>query len=125
MFSDEQINNISKNLSFLKKVYNEKQIDVCESIGISASTYSGYIKMTSIPNRENLNKLANHYSITEYQLINCDMRFKTKENRTIYKCMSKLFTKMNVMFPVVCEMNVKGDLLYKKAARMFKNFCLL
>lgn len=120
MFSDEQINNISKNLNFLKKVYNEKQIDVCESIGISASTYSGYIKMTSIPNRENLNKLANHYNITEYQLINCDMRFETKENRTIYKCMSKLFTKMNVMFPVVCEMNVKDDLLYKKASSMFK-----
>lgn len=120
MFSDEQINNISKNLNFFKKVYNEKQIGVCESIGISASTYSGYIKMTSIPNRENLNKLANHYNITEYQLINCDMRFETKENRTIYKCMSKLFTKMNVMFPVVCEMNVKDDLLYKKAIRMLK-----
>lgn len=51
IFSDEQINNISKNLNFLKKVYNEKQIDVCESIGISASTYSGYIKITNIPNR--------------------------------------------------------------------------
>lgn len=120
MFSDEQINNISKNLNFFKKVYNEKQIDVCESIGISASTYSGYIKMTSIPNRENLNKLANHYNITEYQLINCDMRFETKENRTIYKYMSKLLAKMNVMFPVVCEINIKDDLLYKEAARMFQ-----
>ena len=36
--------------------------------------------------------------------------------------MSKLFTKMNVMFPVVCEMNVKDDLLYKKSIRMFKKF---
>ena len=36
--------------------------------------------------------------------------------------MSKLFTKMNVMFPVVCEINMKDDLLYKKAIRMFKKF---
>lgn len=54
----EALRIISEKIRELLKVQNKKQVDLSRTTGIPASTLTGYVKGTSLPVSENLEKIA-------------------------------------------------------------------
>ncbi|KRL72374.1 helix-turn-helix transcriptional regulator [Ligilactobacillus saerimneri] len=65
-------NFFSAKLNTLLVANNVKQIDLHNDLGIPKSTLTGYVKGTSLPNKENLLKIANYFDVEPSQL---DLRF--------------------------------------------------
>lgn len=56
-------------LRTLRKEKNETQAQVASSIGIAASQYQNYERGATLPNLENLWKLADHFGVSVDYLI--------------------------------------------------------
>ena len=59
----EALRIISEKIRELLKVQNKKQVDLSRTTGIPASTLTGYVKGTSLPVSENLEKIASFFEI--------------------------------------------------------------
>lgn len=65
----------STNLNRLMKKNGIRQIDIHRSLDIPKSTITGYVKGTSLPNRQNIEKLAKFFHVDKSEI---DPRFSTE-----------------------------------------------
>lgn len=65
----------STNLNQLMKKQGIRQVDIHRSLNIPKSTITGYVKGTSLPNNENIEKLAKFFKVDKSEI---DPRFATE-----------------------------------------------
>lgn len=70
----------SSNLNQLMKMHSVRQIDLHNQLDIPKSTLTGYVKGTSLPNKENVEKLAKFFHVDKAEI---DPRFSTEKDTTI------------------------------------------
>lgn len=80
---------IANNINRLLKEKNVKQVDLRKGTGIPASTITGYVKGTSLPNAGNVQKMADFFSVKKSEI---DPRFdyELADNKSIDANLTRL-----------------------------------
>ncbi|MGY3725325.1 Peptidase S24-like [Granulicatella balaenopterae] len=69
----------SQQLNYLLETFDKRQIDLHRDLNIPKSTLTGYVKGTSLPTKENVQKLAKYFDVKQEDL---DQRFQSELNHT-------------------------------------------
>ena len=122
MDEKHQRETIVNNLKFLRKLYNETQRETAAVINISEGTYSDYINMKKMPSREIISKIAKHYNISEYELINTDLSKDSSdfEYDDLKDFIKKITNNPELLFPIIEISNLENDIIFKEAIKLHK-----
>lgn len=106
--------NTGKNIKSLGIAYGETQMELAFALGLnSPSTIANYEKGTRNPKPEFLQKIANHYRITDDELIHCDFS-KLSFGSFSFNDKEKIQDMTETMLPVICTKEALADPLFKK-----------
>src|SRR5215471_17325682 len=95
------LNNLSKNLYFLRRKNSLTQESITSSLGLSSSTWSNYENEVSVPSLRDLERIALYFGVTSGALLEEDlaaadpnserfMRRRGRENAHLYPVNEKL-----------------------------------
>lgn len=120
--------NVGKNIKTLRKSHGETIVDLAFSIGInSPSAITNYEKGTSIPQRDILIKIANHYRITVDELINEQIPFVDIKALPL-KDQDKMKEIAGTILPIVSSENAMQNSDFKKGytihKEIYRKICL-
>ena len=105
---------LSKNIKSLRVAYGESQFDLALAVGLnSPNAISNYEAGTRTPTPETLKKIAEHYRITEYELIYSNLsslQFPAIASQNF----AKYFELCIQIFPICCTDSAMGDPFFKK-----------
>jgi transcriptional regulator with XRE-family HTH domain len=95
------LNNLSKNLYFLRRKNGLTQESITSSLGLSSSTWSNYENEVSVPSLRDLERIAHYFGVTSGILLEEDLaaanpdsqkfvRGREKESNHLYSVNEKL-----------------------------------
>lgn len=96
---------LSQNIKSLRTAFGESQMDLAFAIGLDAPTsISNYESGTRSPKPEVRKKIAEHYRITEEQLMHVDLSgMRQISFKAIFGDIHKIHELGSAVFPVVCS----------------------
>lgn len=107
-------NKISKNIKGLRTAYRETQMDLAYALGLnSPSTIANYEKGLRKPEHEIRQKIAEHYKITEDELLCCDFS-KLSFGSFPFDDKEKMQGIAGTMLPIIYTEEAMADPLFKK-----------
>lgn len=108
--------NLGKNIRRLRKSYGETQLDLAIAIGVSGSSViSQYESGERVPEREYLFRIAKHYRITEYELLNGDFKDTRKFASLPVGDATFGMEVLKRMLPIVCTERAREHPKFKDA----------